>query len=196
VLTRLQGGLSAVAATLLAVGLVIIDLTNRGFRGWWQEHPLTTDVTAGVLVLLITLLVVDQLVRSRQFNDRSRAVAAQAAILMAQARRSTEAVSSVLGGSGDRGAASDEVRTYMMMLLVAAPVLIDPAVSRAFLEQAQRLGGEMVRALTAVTKTVNPTTVSRVRLDDALERLGAASTPLLQVLDFEQFIAADGGESQ
>ena len=36
----------------------------------------------------------------------------------------------------------------MMMLLVAAPVLIDAKVSRDFLEQAQVLGGELARAMT------------------------------------------------
>jgi hypothetical protein len=51
-----------------------------------------------------------------------RAVAAQAAILVAEAARSAEAVSSVINGSGDRAAASDGFRTYTMMLLVAAPV--------------------------------------------------------------------------
>jgi hypothetical protein len=49
-------------------------------------------------------------------------------------------VSSVTGGSGDRGDASDGFRTYMMMLLVSAPVLIDDSVARRFLEQAQYFG--------------------------------------------------------
>ena len=40
-------------------------------------------------------------------------------------------------GPDDRDTAADELRTYMMMLLVAAPVLIDVRVSRSFLEQAR-----------------------------------------------------------
>jgi hypothetical protein len=94
------------------------------------------DVVAGLPVLLITLLVVDQVVRWRQFNDRSRAVAAQAAILLVQATRSSQAISSALGGASDRAAAAEEARAYMMILPVAAPVLIEDPVSRAFLEQA------------------------------------------------------------
>jgi hypothetical protein len=48
-------------------------------------------------------------------------------------------VSQALAGSGDRDTASDEFRTYMIMLLVGAPVLIEATVSRNFLEQAQSL---------------------------------------------------------
>ena len=91
----------------------------------------------GLLVLLFTVLVVNQLLSRRQARQRSHAVAAQAAIIGAQAARTAAAVSAVSGGSGDRGAASDGFRTYMMMLLVGAPVLIDDPVARHFLEQAQ-----------------------------------------------------------
>ena len=54
--------------------------------------PLTTDTVAGLLVLLITVLVADQVIRLRQIKDRVRAVAAQAAILVNQAIRSAQAV--------------------------------------------------------------------------------------------------------
>lgn len=63
-------------------------------------------------------------------------VAAQAAIVTSQAVRASQAISQLLTDSGHREAAGDEFRTYMMMLLVAAPVLIDAKTSRAFLEQA------------------------------------------------------------
>ena len=78
--------------------------------------------------------------------------------------------------------ASDEFRTYMMMLLVAAPVLIDARTSRAFLEQAQALGGEMVRAL-ASARPGSHSGYSPSRLDDAVQQLKHASAPLVQVLD-------------
>jgi hypothetical protein len=84
--------------------------------------------------------VADQVVKLRQINERSRVVAAQAAIVTSQAVRASQAISQILTGSGHREAAGDEFRTYMMMLLVAAPVLIDAKTSRAFLEQAQSLG--------------------------------------------------------
>jgi hypothetical protein len=80
----------------------------------------------------------------------------------------------------------------MMMLLVGAPVLIDAKASRNFLEQAQYLGGEMARALGMTAGTVGPDSVSATRLDDAVQRLRAASTPLLQVLDPDTRIAVRG----
>jgi hypothetical protein len=101
VLTRGQGGFPAVAVTLVTFGLVIGDLTDSGFRRWWLDRALTTDMVAGLLVLLVTVLVVDQLVSRRQVSGRSRAVAAQAAIVMGQAARSSRAVSSALDSSGD-----------------------------------------------------------------------------------------------
>jgi hypothetical protein len=196
VLTRWQGGLATVVVTLVTLGLVILDLTDGGFRRWWVERALTTDTVAGLLVLLITVLIVDQVVGRRQVKDRSLAVAAQAAIVMSQATRASKAVSSALDGSGDRGAASEEVRTYMIMLLVGAPVLIDARVSRNFLEQAQRLAGEMAHALTTMAKTPDANVSSSARLGDAAERLRAASAPLLQLLSPEERVAAGGDESQ
>jgi hypothetical protein len=194
--TRWQGWLAAAAVTLVTVGLVIFDLTDEAFRSWWDDRALTTDTVAGVLVLLVTVLVVDQVVKRRQVKDRSRAVAAQAAILMGQATRTSRAVSSALDGSGDRSAASDELRTYMMMLIVGAPILIDARLSRTFLERAQRLAGEMAHALTTTTKTPETPTVSAARLDDAIAKLRAAFTPLLQPLDSEELLVAGGTESE
>ena len=146
-------------------------------------------------MLLITVLVADRVVRLRQINSRARAVAAQAAILVKQAIRSTRAVSQALAGSGDRDAAGDEFRTYMMMLLVGAPVLIDATVSRNFLEQAQSLGGEMARALAATARTPGQADYPAARLDDAVRRLRTASTPLLQVLNPETRLVVLGDQS-
>ncbi len=193
-LSRWQGGLGALAVTLVACALVILDLTDDGLRGWWAEHALTAGTVSGLLVLLITVLVADQVVKLRQINERSRVVAAQAAIVTSQAVRASQAISQILTGSGDREAAGDEFRTYMMMLLVAAPVLIDAKSSRAFLEQAQSLGGEMVRALAAV-RSGGPGGYSPGRLDDAVRDLKAASSPLLQVLDPETRTAVRGDQA-
>jgi hypothetical protein len=148
-----------------------------------------------LLVLLITVLVADQVIRLSQINARARAVAAQAAIVVNQAIRSAQAVSGALAGSGDRDVAGDEFRTYMMMLLVAAPVLIDAKVSRNFLEQAQALGGEMARALAATAKKHGQASYPTVRLDDAVQRLKTASTPLLQVLDPQTQLLISGGQT-
>jgi hypothetical protein len=196
-LTRWQDWVGAASVTLIAAGLVAVDLSDTRFRHWWAARPLTTSTVAGLLVLLITLLVADQVVRMRQIRERSRAVAAQAAILVAQASRTARAVSSALDGSGDRGAASDELRTYMIMLLVGAPVLIDARLPRNFLEQAQHLAAEMARLMAAPAKDAGTPAKGagtpaqpRERLDEAVRRLRAASAPLLRQLSTEQLAAA------
>src|ERR1700683_399868 len=187
-LTRWRGWTAAASATVITVGLVIADLTDNDDRLWWDRHALTSDTVSGLLVLLITVLVVDQVVRLRQLNDRSQAVAAQTAIMMAQASRSTKAISAAIGEAGDRNNDLDEVRTYLLMLLVGAPVLIDDKVARNFLEQAQNLGGELARAL-AVTAAGKGGYKSSL-LDEAFTRLQAASVPLLKPLSHDERVAA------
>ena len=197
-LSRWQGGFAAVIVTLLAGVLVVLEITDEGMRRWWGGHGLTTDTVSGLLVLLITLLVVDQVVRLRQLNARARAVAAQAAIIMTQAGRTLSAVNQATAKGAhdsDRDAANDELRTYMMMLLVGAPVLIDAQVSRNFLEQAQGVGGLMAHALKTASRSSGSTASLETRLDDAVKQLRAASTPLLQVLNPETQAALQGDES-
>jgi hypothetical protein len=147
-----------------------------------------------LLVLMITVLVVDQVVRLRQSNSRARAVGVQAAIMMTQANRASQAVSQVLADSGDRDAAVDEFRTYTMMLLAVAPVLIDNKITRNFLEQAQHLDGEMALALTVLTGAPGQGKFSATRLDDALQGLKSASTPLLQNLNPDMQSAVRGDD--
>ena len=180
--TRLIGWLAAVLAMLVMVTLVVGELADAGQRRWWAARPLTTDTVAGLLVLLVTVLVVNQLLNMRQARQRGHAVASQAAIMVAQAARSAKAVSSVIDGSGDRGAASDGFRTYMMMLLTGAPVLIDDPVARRFLEQAQYLGGVMARTLAAIERSPDGAAVPGDRLDDTVQQLQGAAAPLLQLL--------------
>jgi hypothetical protein len=198
VLSRWQGGLAALVVTLLTGVLVVLEITDGAMRRWWAFHALTTDTVAGLLVLLITLLVVDQVVMLRQLSVRARAVAAQAAIIMTQAARASRSVSQALApgaDASDRDAAVGEFRTYMMMLLVGAPVLIDEKVSRTFLEQAQAVGGEMTRALGITARPSASGTLADARLDDAVQQLRAASAPLLAVLDPETVAAVRGDES-
>jgi hypothetical protein len=189
-----RGWLAALAATLVTAGLVAAEIDDAGMRHWWSSHALTTDTVSGLLVLLITLLVVNQVVRRRQLRDRSQAVAAQAAIMMAQADRASSAVSSALDGSGDRNSASDEFRTYMMMLLVGAPVLIDARASRNFLEQAQRLGGEMALSLTSTAKAPERHAKSSARLDETLRQVRTAAAPLMAQLNPAERAAAAGDD--
>jgi hypothetical protein len=179
---RFLGWPPAVLATLITVALVVGELADAGQRRWWATRPLTTDTVAGLLVLLITVLVVNQLLNRRQSRQRAHAVAAQAAIMAAQAARSAQAVSALADGSGDRDAASDGFRTYMLMLLTGAPVLINDPTARHFLEQAQYLGGLMARTLAVIDKSPEGTAVPDDGLQDAVRQLQSAAAPLLQLL--------------
>ena len=179
---RFTGWLAAGLAMLITLTLVVVELTDAGQRRWWAAHPLTTDTVAGLLVLLVTVLVVNQLLTRRQARQRGHAVAAQAAIMVAQAVRSTKALSSVIDGPGDRDAASDGFRTYMLMLLIGAPVLIDDPVARRFLEQAQYLGGVMARVLASTLRSPDGAAMPGDGLDDAIQQLHSAAAPLLQLL--------------
>ncbi|HLN69136.1 MAG TPA: hypothetical protein VK280_17940 [Streptosporangiaceae bacterium] len=197
-LSRWLGGFAAIIVTLLTGVLVVLESTDGAMHRWWSGHSLTTDTVSGLLVLLITLLVVDQVVRLRQLNNRARAVASQAAIIMTQAERTLRSVSQAVApgaGDSDRDAASGDLRTYMMMLLVGAPVLIDAQVSRNFLEQAQIVGGLMAVSLGVTAKSSGPAASKDARLDDAVQRLRDASTPLLAVLDPETQAAVLGDEA-
>lgn len=196
-LRRWPGATAAALITVVTLGLTAVDLTDAAARRWWAERAFATDVVAGILVVLITVLLVDQVLRVRQLKDRARATAAQAAILMAQAERAKRNVSAVMNGSGDRDAALDEVRTYMTLLSISAPLLIDARVSRTFLEEAQRLAAELAHGLAPGVKTSGETsTASDARLEDSFERLRTASAPLLELLTAEQQSAAGGGESE
>jgi hypothetical protein len=192
VLSRWQGGLAAAVVTLVTCVLVVLDVTDAELRRWWDGHALTTDTVAGLLVLMITVLVADQVVRLKQGNKRARAVAVQAVIITTQATRASQAVSRVLAGSGNRDVAGEEFRTYTMMLLAVAPVLIDARTSRNFLEQAQLLDGEMARALSVLARAPGEENSPATRIDDALQALTSASTPLLRNLDPETRLAARG----
>jgi hypothetical protein len=183
VVSRWLGGLIALVVTALACVLVILDITDDALRRWWAGHAMTTDVVGGLLVLLITVLVVDQVVLLRQINDRSRTVAVQAGIMVSQASRAAQAISATVDGPGDRDVAAEEFRTYIMMLLAVAPVLVDAKMSRAFLEQAQRLGGVMARALNVISGSAGQQDSVAGQLDASVQALRSASTPLLANLD-------------
>ena len=132
-----QAGSATIIVALLTSALIILDLTDGPFRRWWSSRAaFTTDAVGGILVVAITVLIVNQVLRIRQQRDRCLATAAQTAIVLSQAIRATRLASALGDNSGDRAAASDEVRTYMTMLLIAAPILIDAKIPRAFLDSA------------------------------------------------------------
>lgn len=172
-------------AILVTLALIVNEITDAGQRRWWGAHSMTTDTVSGLLVLLITVLVVNQLLNLRQARQRSHAVAAQTAILLSQAVQSTRALSSVIGRTGDRGAASDAFRTFMLMLLISAPVFIDDPVARRFLEQAQVLAGIMASTLNQINKSTGGAAAQSDGLDGAMTHVHTAAAPLLQQLSPE-----------
>jgi hypothetical protein len=182
--TAWSGALTVMAITAV---LVILDISDASVHRYWSQHSFTSSVLAGLLVLLLTVLIVDRVARTRQLRNQSRAIAAQAALIVAQAKRAADAITSASSTDEAREEASDELRTYTQMLLTSAPVLIDAAAPRTFLETAQRVAGQLFRALRdAGDGRREP---AKVGLDDAVEQLREAAAPLLAALNREQSAA-------
>jgi hypothetical protein len=159
-------------------------------RRWFAAHAFTTNAITSVLVLLVTVLIVDRVLAARRQRERRVVTAAQAAILSRQARRTLELVTAALDDPARRGSAADELRTYMAMLLVSAPVLIEAPASRVFLEAAQRLAGLLSDTLEHASGRAQ----AEKRLQAAAHTMRTASAPLLQALDRSQLRAVDEEE--
>jgi hypothetical protein len=168
----------ALVVTLITSILVALDICDRSVHRFWSRHSFTSSVLAGVLVLLLTVLVIDRVTRVRKLRNQSRAIAVQAAIIVAQAARAADAIKTSSCSTEQREAAAEELRTFTLMLLSSAPVLIDAVLSRAFLEAAQRLAGQIFWAL----RNGDHEGVTETPLDDALEQLRMAAAPVLDVL--------------
>ena len=183
----------AVTVLALTAVLVVLDISVGSVHRYWSRHSFTSSVLSGLLVLLLTVLIVDRVTRFRRIRDQSRAVAAQAAVVLAEAERATDAVMRASQSDDDRDEASGELRTYGQMLLGSAPLLIDAKVSRAFLECAQRVAALLSRALRATgDKEIEQ---AKARLDDGIQQLREAAAPLLRALNREQRAAVSSDES-
>lgn len=180
----------AVMIVVVTAALMVVDAVDDAVRRWWAEHAFTTSIVGGLLVLAVTLLVVNQVLNIRDLRSRAQATAAQAAILLNQARRTADAVDVADQGDSERDAASDETRTYMTMVLIGAPVLINASVPRAFLEQAQWLGVLFSRALNPAVGQSNPSEIS-----GAFEKLRAVASPLLRELSHSARRAVGASEA-
>jgi hypothetical protein len=176
---------SAAAVTILALALAALDILDGAVHRWWAEHAFTTSLVGGLLVLLVTVLIADRVIHARQLRDRARAIAAQAAIVLTQAVRTVQLADAVLDGNGDAQAAGDALQSYGTMLLIAAPMLIDATPSRMFLEEAQRLAGELIRVLHAHRKGTAGD-AERTLLRQAVDRLRSVARPLMAILTPEQ----------
>ena len=179
----------ALIVMVITAVLVVLDLSDREVHRYWSEHSFSSSVLSGLLVLLLTVLVVDRVNRHRQLRNQSRAIGAQAAIIVAQASRTVDAISSA-SSQEDRDAAGDELRTYTQMLLVSAPVLIGADGPRRFLEAAQRLAGQLYRDL----RDTADQPVSKTVLDAGVKQLRTDAAPLLQALNRQQRAAVSSDE--
>ena len=182
-----------IAAAVMAVvlALIALDLVDDGFNTWFDQHSFTTDAVSTLLGLAVAALVVDRISDRRRLRDQAQVMAAQGAMIAAQALRATQAVTAALDGTGDRDAAADELRTFMTMMLTGAPVLMDAAQTREFLEASQRLAAELARALVVTRSGDRPDDLDQ-RLNDAADQVRAAVQPLLQTLDLDQQSAVWG----
>jgi hypothetical protein len=97
----------ALTVTAVTAVLVILDLTVGTVHRFWSRHSFTSSVVAGLLVLLLTVLIVDRVVRIRQLRNQSRAIAIQAAIIVAQAQRTANAIVDTAPSAEDQAAALD-----------------------------------------------------------------------------------------
>jgi hypothetical protein len=195
VVHRSQAWIAIVIVTALVLALVVLELSERAVRRFWSNHPLTADTVAGVLVVGLTVVIVDQIIRRRQIHDQSRAIGAHAAIMLIQARRAVDAALAVRDRDGDRGAAGDAVRTYLLMLLVGAPVLLEEPMARRFLEQAQVLAAELGRILSPADVGILPSSAFAGGLDEAIRQLRGAAVPLLAALSADERSAVTDGIS-
>ena len=55
-----QAGVATIGVALLSSALIVLDLSDGAFRRWWSARTFTTDAIAGILVVLITVLIVNQ----------------------------------------------------------------------------------------------------------------------------------------
>src|ERR1700759_4829608 len=58
-----RAGVATIAVALLSSALIGLDLSDGAFRRWWSARAFTTDAIAGILVVLITVLIVNQVLR-------------------------------------------------------------------------------------------------------------------------------------
>jgi len=64
-----QAEVATIAVALLSSALIVLDLSDGAFRRWWSARAFTTDAIAGILVVLVTVLIVNQALGIRQERE-------------------------------------------------------------------------------------------------------------------------------
>ena len=85
--------------------------------------------------MLLTVLIIDRVTRMRKLRNQSRAIAVQAAIIVAQAARAVDAIKTTSRSTEEREAAAEELRTVTLTLLTSAPVLMTRTFRERFWRQ-------------------------------------------------------------
>lgn len=189
---RLRQWIAAVSVLVVTIVAVVLDIADPTVRRFWYLHSFTSSVVSGLLVLLLTVLFVDRVNRARKVKDQSRAIGVQAAVIVAQANRAAAAITRPSPTEDDRDEASQELRTFMQMLLTSAPLLIEARGSRNFLEVAQQTAGELFRALRIRADDANADIGPRVSA--AVEQLQRAGAPVTVPLNREERAAVEPGD--
>jgi hypothetical protein len=166
----------AVAIASGLVAIVACDLWIASFRDWWDRHSLTGSIVSSLLVLGVTALIVDEILARRQRRERATSVAVQGMIVYTQAVR---AYAALTGTGTDESDLGEEMRSLANMILTASPSLFDDPQARVFLENLQRLAGEMVRTIPSSGLVSGQPSDDRAQLAAAMSAVRTSRLPLL-----------------
>jgi len=187
--------LRRVMAVAIAAGLVAIvacDLLVASFRDWWDHHSLTGSIVSSLLVLGVTALIVDEILARRQRRERGTSVAVQGMIVYGQAVRAYSALTGARpDGSESSADLGEEMRSLASMLLTASPNLFDDPQARVFLENLQRLAGEMLRTMSASGSLSDKPSADRAQLAAAMSAVQTSRLPLLARLPAQYASSVD-----
>jgi hypothetical protein len=102
-------------------------------------------------------------------------------IVYSQAERSYDALTGEAAADGSDSSAdlAEEMRSLAIMILTASPSLFDDPQARVFLENLQRLAGEMSRTIQSAGLTSGDPTERQASLAAAMSALRASRLPLL-----------------
>ena len=68
---------NALVVMPITASLVVLDIRDASVHRFCSRHSFTSSVPSGGLVLLLTVLIIDWVTRTRQLRNQSRAVAVQ-----------------------------------------------------------------------------------------------------------------------